>query len=160
MSRRGFTLVELLLVVCILGVLLATSMPRIAGVHGRLQLRELGKTLGAELRFCQEYAVARGIEVRVTYLPSQQRFRVQAAGDAAANTFQDLVTPWDGVLEMPPAVQVSRFETVYADGRKETNQAIFEPYGPAPTVAWSLESGQDQVSVRYAGVTRLAVVEE
>jgi prepilin-type N-terminal cleavage/methylation domain-containing protein len=156
----GFTLLELLLVVCILGVLLATSMPRFAGVHGRLQLRELGKTLGAELRFCQEYSVAKGIEVRVTYLPGQQRFSVQAAADAAASKFQDLVTPWDGVLEIPAAVQVSQFETLYADGRKETNQAMFDPYGPAPTVAWLLQSGQDQVSVRYAGATQLTVVEE
>jgi prepilin-type N-terminal cleavage/methylation domain-containing protein len=160
MSRRGFTLLELLLVVCILGVLLATSMPRFAGVHGRLQLREMGKTLGAEMRFCQEYAVAKEIEVRVTYLPGEQRFRVTAASDAAASKFQDLITPWDGVLEMPPAVQVSRLETTYADGRKETGEAMFGPYGPAPTVAWSLESGQEKVSVRYAGVTQLVVVEE
>jgi Tfp pilus assembly protein FimT len=152
--------VELLLVVCILGVLLATSMPRFAGVHGRLQLREMGKTLGAELRFCQEYAVAKGIEVRFTYLPGEHRFRVRVASDAAASTFQDLVTPWDGVLEMPPAVQVGQFESTYADGRKETNEVMFEPYGPAPTVAWSLESEKEQVSVRYAGVTRLTVVEE
>jgi type II secretion system protein H len=160
MSRRGFTLVELLLVVCILGILLAVSMPRVAGVHGRLQLRELGKTLGAELRFCQEYAVAKGVPVQVTYLPREQRFRVQAAGDAAGREFEDLVTPWDGVLAIPRSVQVEQFESVYADGRKEAEQVLFEAYGPAPTVAWSLAAEQERVSVRYAGATRLVVVEE
>jgi regulator of RNase E activity RraA len=70
-----------------------------------------------------------------------------------------LVGDRDGVLVIPPNVQVEQFESVYADGRKEAEQVLFEAYGPAPTVAWMLVGEQERVSIRYAGATRLVVVE-
>jgi hypothetical protein len=76
------------------------------------------------------------------------------------NQFRDLVTPWDGVLEVPLAVQVGSFQSLYPDGRKTINQVVFDAYAPAPTVKFSLLSGQAQVSARYAGATRLAVIGE
>jgi hypothetical protein len=76
------------------------------------------------------------------------------------NQFRDLVTPWDGVLEVPPAVQVGSFQSAYADGRTTTGQVVFDAYGPAPTVKFSLLSGQARVSACYTGATRLAVIGE
>lgn len=155
---RGFTLLELLLVVCILGVLLAVSLPRFSGTHRNLQLQELAKTLCAQLRFCQEYSAANDVEVRMSYLPAQRRFAVQAATDGGATRFREIPMPWDSILEVPVPVEVERFAATYADGGSETDRVLFRPYGPVPTVDLSLQCGPSRAAARYAGATRLTVM--
>ncbi len=149
-----------MLVVCILGVLLATSLPRFAGTHRNLHLGELAKTLCAQLRFCQEYALANGVEVQMSYVPQTRAFVVLAATDAATDQLQHVPMPWDSVLDLPLAVEMTQFAATYADGRSEMDRVVFRPYGSAPAVELVLQSGTRRIGARYAGSTRLVEIGE
>ena len=66
-NLRGFTLVELVLVMVIAGILAAVAMPRLVGNNG-FSTRGFADELAATLRFAQKLAVAqrRAVFVQIT----------------------------------------------------------------------------------------------
>jgi MSHA pilin protein MshC len=63
--HRGFTIVELVLVIIIVGAIAAISVPRFFEVAGFEDLGEYDEALNA-VRYAQQYAVASGCTVRVS----------------------------------------------------------------------------------------------
>ena len=55
--RRGFTLLELAIVLAVLGILLAMGVPSYANFLARQQLRAVGEQLAMELRHAREASV-------------------------------------------------------------------------------------------------------
>jgi MSHA pilin protein MshC len=75
--ERGFTLVELVTVLVLLGVLAAVALPRLGGV-GVYAERASGSRLVSGLRFAQEQAMSRNRFVRVRIAtPAADRFRIE-----------------------------------------------------------------------------------
>jgi len=59
-GARGFTLVELLVVLAIAGLLLATTPPLVSAVLPGVQLKAAAREIAATLRLTRELAIARG----------------------------------------------------------------------------------------------------
>ena len=67
-SERGFSLVELILVMVIAGILAAVAVPRLVG-RNSFDTRGFADQLGATVRYAQKLAVAqrRDVFVSLTY---------------------------------------------------------------------------------------------
>jgi type IV fimbrial biogenesis protein FimT len=65
-SGRGFTLVELLIVMSILAILLAVAAPGLRQISSALQLRATGYDLVADLMLARSEAIKRGTQINVS----------------------------------------------------------------------------------------------
>ena len=61
-SERGFTLIELMIVIGIMGILMAFSVPAFSSLSGTLQLRGAAENIAAQLRLAREKAIATGVD--------------------------------------------------------------------------------------------------
>lgn len=98
--QRGFTLVELIVVMIIAGILAATVLPRFGGRHGFEERGFRDETLAA-LRYAQKSAIASRRLVCVTFTAVGLSARIAnapAAGDCTAANGSDLPDPSGGPL--------------------------------------------------------------
>jgi len=84
--QKGFTLVELVTVIVLLGVLSATALPKFFDISGFQQQAFFDDTLNA-VRYAQKLAVASGCKVQVSvssnsYVLSQPANRGQCSGNS------------------------------------------------------------------------------
>jgi MSHA pilin protein MshC len=86
-AANGFTLIELVLVIVLLGILSATALPKFFAVSGYQQQMLFDDTLSA-VRYAQKLAVATGCKVQVsvnanTYVLKQPAARSQCLSNSA-----------------------------------------------------------------------------
>lgn len=70
MRRRGFTLLETMLVLALAGLLLAAAMPQLSAMLARQQLRTASSDLFAAIELTRSQAIARG--TRVLIMPADR----------------------------------------------------------------------------------------
>lgn len=92
--RQGFTLIELVLVCAVLGILLASSLPRFQQTAERLRLERSAFELTQLLRYARERAIAQGIDVIWRWDEANHRARVE--GDPVAGMGQPAAEAPDG----------------------------------------------------------------
>jgi len=63
--QSAFTLVELMAVIAVVGLLVAVSIPAFRGMGGASQVANAGRQFNNALMAARQYAVARGVNVRV-----------------------------------------------------------------------------------------------
>lgn len=69
MNERGYTLLELLVVLAIMGLLAAVAVPLMSGPAERLHAKAAARAVAEELRGARAQAVARGVIQRVAIGP-------------------------------------------------------------------------------------------
>ncbi|MBK7541646.1 MAG: GspH/FimT family pseudopilin [Candidatus Competibacteraceae bacterium] len=74
--QRGFTLLELMVVLVIAVLLVAVAPPLLSGLSGATELRGAARQLAAGLRFARNEAVTRQREATLTLDLAQHRFAV------------------------------------------------------------------------------------
>ena len=79
-GRRGFTLLEILLVLALLVVLGALAFPSVEAMYGGIRLRAGADALGAALTNARAHAMDEGRNYRVAVLVGQGNFRVAPEG--------------------------------------------------------------------------------
>ncbi len=82
-ARRGFTLVELLLVVTLMGVLTAIALPKLNVVHERTRLDQGAQTFAAYVRTGRLEAVKRGLSTRIEFLEDRTAYRLRVQDPSA-----------------------------------------------------------------------------
>jgi len=70
LDRQAVTFIDMVIVVMILGLAAAISMPRLASVQGKNNLRNAAMTLAEHMRLARETAIARATPVTFAFNPS------------------------------------------------------------------------------------------
>ena len=100
MAKKGFTLVELIIVVAILAILAAFAVPNYFNFLKTVTITEQTEKVAAELRYIRDYAAARSIPCVLTITapnvtPGSYRFNeVDSNGE-------DIVLPSEPTVEIP-----------------------------------------------------------
>ena len=74
--RSGFTLIELIVVITILGILSAVVVPSVAGISPKYRLRSAGRRVGAEIGWVRSMAGGTSQEHALRYDLDEQLFWV------------------------------------------------------------------------------------
>lgn len=78
-STRGFTLIELIVVLAVLGLITALAMPMFAGALPGARLKAAARDLGAELRYARAQAIAGNRETTLTIDLAARRYAILGA---------------------------------------------------------------------------------
>lgn len=94
-GRAGFTLIELILVLTIIGVLTAAVAPRMSGVLASQKLPQAARLFSSSIRYCRSTAVHRSIQTRFIFDTKTGRIRMEAESSPLTEpgVFQEIPQP-------------------------------------------------------------------
>ncbi|MBN2033886.1 MAG: GspH/FimT family pseudopilin [Deltaproteobacteria bacterium] len=132
MNRSGFTLLELLVVLVLIGLAAAMAAPRLSVTHEKLPLTTAAKNLSALLRLARSRAVTQGHSVLLYADPESGRIVMIKAGDLTQTgeepkTIQD--TDVRRFYRLPEGVTVRRVVSEGAVPLEDSLIASFSPIG-------------------------------
>ena len=85
-TRSAYTLVELAIVVVILGILAATTVPRIADAIRVQESRAIADKVAIDLAFARDYANATNAQVKVKFDATNQKYTLEGVPDDKKGT--------------------------------------------------------------------------
>ncbi len=149
-SRRGFTLVELIIVLIIMGIALGIAGPLVMGSLDRYRLRQSTRSLSSYLRKTREVALKEGIRAYVYYSPDDRAFQTvfRRHDERIPLTFPEWFELADGV---EAEVEVNDPFSVIGS---ELPHFVFYPMGNASggTVTLSI-AGEEQATIAVNDLT-------
>jgi type II secretion system protein H len=155
-GHSGFSLVELLMVVALVGIVSVIGLPLLGQVSGTIELGEAARQLERELQSARITAVSANQPVRVMFnCPVDQQYRMveligtpktPAAGDGVVSRCSETTYPFpapdnnpitrpnnDGPLRrLPTLVTITTSTTIefWPDGSAHTNTGGADPWPP------------------------------
>lgn len=108
---RGFTTVELMVSVAVLGLLMLVTVPAFAGLVGRLRLTGAANELAADLQYARSESVRRRAEVTLAPLDDESGYRI-TSGDEVVKQ-----------VDFPAGLAMTSDDTVVFDPLRATASA-------------------------------------
>ena len=134
-KSRGFTLLELLVVVLIIGLISALVMPRMAASLPGVQLKSTARAVAASLRYARSQAVFESIPYMAVFDNSQKRLAVEPMEKPLATAESDSLrvilneSPLQKVYEFPHEVEFAVSNNSDADEDRDLFPIFFFPRG-------------------------------
>lgn len=149
-ARRGFTMVELVLVLAILSVIAGIAIPRFASAAARYRVKAAARRVAADLQQARAMARATSSNVGIKFTVSNQgvyRFSTSAAQDVDGGSFVTLGND-------PYQTEITK-----ADFAGST-LVSFNGYGVGASGSVMLKSSQWQATVNVDGVTGAVTIQD
>lgn len=108
---RGFTTVELMVGVAVLGLLMLVTVPAFAGLVGRLRLTGAANELAADLQYARSESVRRRAQVTLAPLDDESGYRI-TSGDEVVKQ-----------VDFPAGLAMTSDDTVVFDPLRATASA-------------------------------------
>ena len=126
-SRRAFTLLELLLVLMLIGISAAATVPHLNGTLGRWQLKETARNLEVTLQLASQWACVRQEAIAFVLDVRKGRFMLRPLGDEWSPGEAPLPV---GRQSFGQGVQIVRMEGLIDFGKEKI--LMFRPDGTSP----------------------------
>ena len=77
---KGFTTVELIIVVVVAGIMMAIALPKLAGTINNVDLHSAARQVKADIRYTQERAMSRYRKTKITFTSNSDTYTITASG--------------------------------------------------------------------------------
>lgn len=176
-AARAFTFMEIMIVLLILGVLIAVTLPRLKGTLGQARLKTAAREIAAVSRMARDYAVLRELPVEVRFDPDKATYQLflldrnfeptkenRERSRTRRRTRQDELTLNDdvaGTRRLPQGINVQSIYTAapLSDDNGKLPRIIFYADGAASPATVILQDAKDRrMSIevfRTTGLTRV-----
>ena len=164
-GKRGFTLVELIVVVAVVSVLAGMIAPRIYGRRGSARLRESSRRFLATARYARDFAATRRSKCRLTIDTKEQGYTLTRQKDAEhnPNEFVPLEASLARPQRLPDGLRFGSLRIEPGPGMTEhgTGHYIdFDPTGRADAAVIEITDGPGVYSVLVMSCTGRAKLVE
>ena len=85
-TRCAYTLVELAIVIVILGILAATTVPRIADAIEAQRIRAVADKMAVDLAFARDYAKTTNVQVKIKFDSINKKYTMEGIPDDGKGT--------------------------------------------------------------------------
>lgn len=122
-DERGFTFIELIIVVVIIGIITAITTPMFRKTFAGIQLDNLARNIVSSARFCQERAIVERLRYRLNLDPEEGRYWILKEKDPSYGEGFERIEGRLGRVHYIPRGSSIRSEedyiTFYPDGRAD-----------------------------------------
>ena len=106
-SRDGFTFVEILLVVILLGVVATISIPSFVQSYTKIQLENTAQDVAYLMRYAQSRAISRNQKVRFIFDESFKQYQLlETVPDAEQEKFRSIAGRFGQAVTVPAEIAV------------------------------------------------------
>jgi prepilin-type N-terminal cleavage/methylation domain-containing protein len=91
--RRGFTLIEVVMVIVIVGILTAIAIPRFQAFYA-VKLDGAAKKLISDIRYVQQIAISNHTSTRIVFDSAAERYRAEEESPRGSNFWRAISSPF------------------------------------------------------------------
>ena len=146
-SRNGFTLMEFLVVIGIIGILTLIGIPTFRSIQPSLQLSGVTRELITDLRYAQQLTVTEQVEHGVLFDSAQKKYQVIKHGETEDTVLKEKSLPGE-------------IKTLTITGLTNNNEARFNPYGAIKEIGTitliNIKEEMKIIDVRPSGFVRIS----